>query len=155
MRILIADERAPVRRWRREWSEQPGRLQLSMVALGLCGLACLAVSGSLIGWRLDRTLREEIARLRSRRAVRVVAIAPALAGPYRIGGAATGRVDETNAAVARLQRQRRLVRYVLGLPLVALALMITWVTDGATLELLWAAWTDDELRRGPRRPYEE
>lgn len=121
-----------------------------MAALELCGLLLLAAIGCGVGWFwLDQRLREEIGRVQSARAVRVIAVAPALAGPYRTGGGRAIRVDETDAVVARLRGQRRLIRYAFGLPAIALLLAIAFITDGAPLELLAAVdWTDDDLRRG-------
>jgi hypothetical protein len=119
-----------------------------MAALALCGLLLLAAVGGVVWFWLDERLRAEITRVQSARAVRVIAVAPALGGPYRTGGGSAIRVDETNAVLARLRRQRRLIRYAFGLPAVAMLLAIAFVTDGAPLELLAAVdWTDDDLRR--------
>jgi hypothetical protein len=99
-------------------------------------LTVLGSSLGLLWWQLDRLVRSRMARINKQRAVRVIKIAPTLAGPHRTGGGGEVRIDETEDVIVRLKRTRRLIRYVFATPLILIVLAIVVITDGALLEVL-------------------
>jgi hypothetical protein len=96
---------------------------------------------------LDYHLDRRAERLARNRVVRVVTIAPALHGPYRSGGGPPLRIDETDAALRRVERSRRIIKYVLGVPLTLLALvMMVLMLPEALGEIVWGAFKDRRHR---------
>jgi non-ribosomal peptide synthetase component F len=102
-------------------------------------LIVLIVGLSLLWWRLDRSLRSRIARVREQRAIEAIEIPPTPGGAYRTGGAIRVRVDRTAEVLARLERRRQIVRYAIAVPLAAVVLVLAIITEDG-LELVADLW---------------